>query len=261
MTKQNITILIIGIVSLLALVFSLIRVTPFEVTADTYTGVIVTLLSVVVTVVIGYQIFNIIEFKDKLNSQVEENKSLRNEILEMKDEVQNMKDDLQRRIDKNEHLSLMRDYENEAQSNFKSNPEKNCINSISSIMSAIYFGLESDCGYMNSLFYEFRRYLTYLSPHALHIFSCVQNKDGLRYVCHNLETIPLNEWIDEIQCANILIEDEHIRKHKRYDSIKYEYGRIMRIFKERIDRIKENPNIDFTPEENQAIIDDSSLVF
>lgn len=259
MTRQNLSILIIGIISMLALVFSLIRVTPFEVTADTYTGVIVTLLSVVVTFVIGYQIFNIIEFKDKLNSQVEENKSLRKEILGMKEEVQNMQDDLKKRIDKNEQLSLMRDYENEAQSNFKSNPEKNCINSISSIMSAIYYGLESDCGYMNSLFYEFRRYLTFLSPHALHIFSCVQNKDGVWHVCHNSETAPLNEWIDEIQCVNILLEDRRIRKHKKYDTIKYEYGRIMKIFKERIDRIKENPIITFTPEEDQEIMDDAPL--
>lgn len=261
MTKQNITILIIGIVSLLSLVFSLIRITPYEITADTYTGVIVTLLSVVVTVVIGYQIFNVIEFKEKLNSQVEENKSLRNEILEMKEEVQIMKDDLQKRIEKNEQLSLMRDYENEAQSNFKSNPEKNCIISISSIMSAIYYGLESDCGYMNSLFYEFRRYLTYLSAHALHIFGCVKTKDGTWYVCHNSETIPLNEWIDEIQCANILLEDERIRKHNKYDTIKYEYGRIMKIFKERIDRIKDDHLVVFTPEENQTIMDDSPLGF
>ena len=115
MTKQNLSILIIGIISVLALVFSLIRVIPFEVTADTYTGVIVTLLSVVVTIIIGYQIFNIIEFKDKLNSQIDENKSIHSEILKMKEDVQTMKDDLQKRIDKNEQLSLMRDYENEAQ--------------------------------------------------------------------------------------------------------------------------------------------------
>lgn len=261
MTKQNLSILIIGIISVLALVFSLIRVIPFEVTADTYTGVIVTLLSVVVTIIIGYQIFNIIEFKDKLNSQIDENKSIHSEILKMKEDVQTMKDDLQKRIDKNEQLSLMRDYENEAQSNFKSNPEMNCISSISSIMSAIYYGLECDCRYMNSLFYEFRQYLTYLSAHALHIFGCVQNQDGMWYVCHNSETIPLNEWIDEIQCANILLEDERIRKHKKYDTIKYEYGRIMKVFKERIDRIKDDHLVVFTPEENQAIMDDSPLGF
>lgn len=261
MTKQNLSILILGVISILSLVFSLIRITPFEVTADTYTGIIVTLLSAVVTVVIGYQIFNIIEFKDKLNSQVEENKSLRKEILEMKEEVQNMKDDLQKRIDKNEQLSLMRDYENEAQSNFKSDPEGNCINSISSIMSAIYYGMECDCGYMNSLFYEFRKYLTHLSPHALHIFGCTKNKDGVWHIWHNAETISLNEWIDEIQCANILLEDRRIRKHKKYDTIKYEYGRIMKIFQERIDRIKENPIITFTPEEDEAIMDDAPLGF
>ena len=114
---------------------------------------------------------------------------------------------------------------------------------------------------MNSLFYEFRRYLTYLSAHALHIFGCVQNIDGMWYVCHNSETIPLNEWIDEIQCANILLKDERIRKHKKYDTIKYEYGRIMKVFKERIDRIKDDHLVVFTPEENQAIMDDSPLGF
>lgn len=35
----------------------------------------------------------------------------------------------------------------------------------------------------------------------------------------------------------------------------------MKIFQERIDRIKENPIITFTPEEDQAIIDDSPLGF
>ena len=56
MKKQNIYNLALGIICICSLVFSLIRVVPFEVSSDTYVGVIVTLLSIIVTFVVGYQI-------------------------------------------------------------------------------------------------------------------------------------------------------------------------------------------------------------
>ena len=52
--KQKYIIFLSVILSATALLFSLIRVLPFEVTEDTYMGTMATFLSIAVTLVIGY---------------------------------------------------------------------------------------------------------------------------------------------------------------------------------------------------------------
>ena len=53
----------------IAIGFSLLKVTPFEITGETYVGTIVTLLSLAAAFVIGYQIYNAIEFKKDIAIQ------------------------------------------------------------------------------------------------------------------------------------------------------------------------------------------------
>lgn len=241
------------------MVFSLIRVVPFEVTADTYIGVTVTLLSVVVTVVIGYQIFNIIEFKQKLRSHAQENAAVREEILNTKDEVSKLQVELQRRIDRNHNLSEMRDALNEADYLYRSDPEKYCIESISNLMTALYYALESDYKNYDCIFHDFRKYITNISSHTLEAVGGSQTKDGVWHVIRNNEEWTLDEWIDDVMCATLFSRENMIKNHSNYPEIKYEYIRVTKILRDRIDAIKKNPLIIFYPEDNQPIMAESPL--
>lgn len=55
--------------AIIAISIAILKVTPFEITGDTYIGIIVTLLSIASTLVIGYQIYNAIEFRKEINNQ------------------------------------------------------------------------------------------------------------------------------------------------------------------------------------------------
>lgn len=259
MTKQNLTILIIGIISVFALVFSLIRVMPFEVSADTYVGIIVTLLSVAVTVAIGYQIFNIIEFKQKLESHADENAAVRKEILNTKDEVKKLQVELQKRISRNNNLSEMRDALNEADYLFRCDPEKYCIESISTLMTALYYALESDYEHFDCIFHDFRKYITNITSHTLQAVGGCQTTDGVWHVIRNNKEWTLDEWIDDVMCATLFSRENMIKNHSNYPEIKYEYIRVTKILRDRIDAIKKNPLIIFYPEDNQPIMAESPL--
>ena len=67
--KQWIINLIIILLSIIAILFSLLRVTPFEITSEAYIGTIVSLLSLATAFAIGYQIYNAIELKKEIENQ------------------------------------------------------------------------------------------------------------------------------------------------------------------------------------------------
>ena len=67
--KQWIINLILLLLSIIAILFLLLKVTPFEVTSETYIGTIVSLLSLAAAFVIGYQIYNAIEFRREIKNQ------------------------------------------------------------------------------------------------------------------------------------------------------------------------------------------------
>lgn len=64
--KQLIFNIIVGFISILALIFSLFKLALFAITSDPYIGIIVSTLSIATTLVIGYQIYNVIEIRREL---------------------------------------------------------------------------------------------------------------------------------------------------------------------------------------------------
>lgn len=231
----------------MALLFSLIRVMPFEVSSDTYIGVIVTLLTIVVTLVIGYQIFNIIEFKQKLESQVRE-------CSELKEEISSTSKELKEKIFYIDANSKMRLNEVECEYLMKLSPEVYFTRCYNNELEALYYALEIDCEYNDHFFYILRKCLTRVSAHSFYIYGA-HNINGV-WCVDDPECTPISEHIDD-QCALIKITDSRIRKHKNFAKIKYEYDRVMKIFDSRIARIKENHNVEFSKEENDAIMKDT----
>lgn len=67
--KQWMINLILFFTAITAIGISLIRVVPFEITEATYVGIIVTLLGIIATILVGYQIYNAIELKRDIERQ------------------------------------------------------------------------------------------------------------------------------------------------------------------------------------------------
>ena len=82
--KQWMINLVLLLLSLVALLFSLLKVTPFEITSETYIGTIVTLLSFAAALVIGYQIYNAIE----LRKEIENQRKKYDEIVKRNEEIE-----------------------------------------------------------------------------------------------------------------------------------------------------------------------------
>ena len=83
--KQQIFNIIVGSISILALIFSLLKLTPFSVTSEDYISTIVSALSIAATLVIGYQIYNVVEIKRELkqfDKKIEQQKTLYKSIIE-----------------------------------------------------------------------------------------------------------------------------------------------------------------------------------
>ena len=84
--KQWMINLVLFILSIAAILFSLLKVTPFEITSETYIGTIVSLLSLATALVIGYQIYNAIELRKEIENQRKKYDEIikRNEKIESK---------------------------------------------------------------------------------------------------------------------------------------------------------------------------------
>ena len=101
--KQKIINLLFVIGILLSLFFSWYKVIPCEITNDTYIGTIVTALSIVITLVIGYQIINVIEIRKDLREQRAENEKERNHYAQLLNDVEQKSLILERRIKEQEN--------------------------------------------------------------------------------------------------------------------------------------------------------------
>lgn len=93
MKKTWISIVALAI-SVVAFCFSICRVVPVEIGTDTYIGTLATLIGICVTLVIGYQIFNVIEWR----GQLRELKTLKRELTATKEELNNLQYDLKGEI-------------------------------------------------------------------------------------------------------------------------------------------------------------------
>lgn len=87
--KQWVINLILFFAAIVAIGFSLLRVVPFEVTESTYIGIIVTFIGIIVTVLVGYQIYNAIEFKKDIEKQrIELKGEIESRNKEFKDSIE-----------------------------------------------------------------------------------------------------------------------------------------------------------------------------
>ena len=84
----------ITLICLLSLTLSVCSVIDYSFCADSFIGIVGTYIGIAVTLIIGYQIFNIIEFREELKVQkrandniIEKNAILQNKLAEQQDAI------------------------------------------------------------------------------------------------------------------------------------------------------------------------------
>jgi len=86
MKKQFWNILSI-VIAIIALCFSLWKVTPFNVNGDVFIGTIATFIGVSVTLLIGYQIYNAVELKKDIQEQKKISEQTRQQYLDVSEKI------------------------------------------------------------------------------------------------------------------------------------------------------------------------------
>ena len=93
--KKNKLSIIALLFSLIAVVFTFFRITPFEFTSDTYIGVVATFVAVSVTLVIGFQIINTLEIRKEISEQRKMSEELKQLNIELNKTIENQKNEME----------------------------------------------------------------------------------------------------------------------------------------------------------------------
>lgn len=240
--KQQIFNFIIGFISILALIFSLLKVTPFTITSETYIGTIVSALSIATTLIIGYQIYNAMEIKSdlkqfgkKIQQQNSQYKSIieKNTELEKKLRVQD---------------SLLQGGFDIISANFELNKGNTKAAFYFNHHSLIFY-LQSDMNDFQPIFDNLRKNIVSLSIHSF-TYGYMTNQNG--------ELIN-QDIISDINSYKEIINSEEniIREQPNFVIIQTEYNRVIGHFYKRLDDFIKNPNIQLSEVEKDKILNPS----
>lgn len=242
--KQNVFNTILGSVSIAALVFSLLKITPFEISSETYIGIIVSALSIAATLIIGYQIYNTIEIKNKLKQ------------FDKKIRQQNIKYKLI--LEKNTALEKELQIQNSLFQGGLDIINANFEQDKGNEKAALYFAHHSLSFYLASNMNDFQPIFNIMRKNIATL--SIQSFSFGRII----PTDNSGELIDPIIISDIiaykdliLSDGEKIKGHPNFAQIKTEYERVINHFSQRINHILKHPNILLTEEEKTRILNPS----
>lgn len=242
--KQWLINLVLLLLSIAAILFSLLKVTPFEITGDTYIGTIVSLLSLAAAFVIGYQIYNAIEFRKEIENQ----RKKYNEIIKRNGEIESklkcQEYTMQEGFD---IISSLITY-NSGPSDFV------CGIAFQDMHRALLSSIETERTDYDWIFGWMRKFISEMNNQTF-TSEYAKLSDGSYSinVPENNYGKTIQEVIDEF--ARPIIEDEKlIRSNKNFCKIQLEYNRVMKIFYKRLSDITQDPMKQLTAEEINRII-------
>ena len=254
--KQKIINLLFVIGILLSLFFSWYKVIPCEITNDTYIGTIVTALSIVITLVIGYQIINVIEIRKDLREQRAENEKERNHYAQLLNDVEQKSLILERRI---------KEQENEASEGlnilhsliiFNDGQDfVTCTDAFAIMHRALQYSIETDRTEYEWLFQYLRKFISVMQVQAFKA-SVSYHKDGkitINVLGHPYYGKELKTMLNDY-CKPIYEVDSIIRSNPNFIKIKLEYERVMRHFENRIQGMLKDPSTPPSQEEQDYIM-------
>lgn len=241
--KQWIINLILLLLSIIAILFSLLKVTPFEVTSETYIGTIVSLLSLATAFVIGYQIYNAIEFRKEIEIQ----KKKYDNIIRRNEEIEN-------KLKRQEYA--MQEGFDIISSLIKYNSDQSflvCGTAFQCMHRALLSSIETDRVDYEMIFGYLRIYISHMNSQTFTSgFACFPDRSYRINVPGDNYGKTLQDVIDEF--AKPIKEDEkQIRSNKNFCKIQSEYNRVMKLFYHRLSDIAQNPMKQLTIEETEKI--------
>lgn len=241
--KNNLISIITIVISVIAIGFSLLRITPFEITSDTYIGTIATFIGIAVTMLVGYQIVNTFEIKNEVTEQ----RKLANDLKQMNEDlnkiIEKQKNEMQEGFDIFSTLV-----------NYQENGWTSSIQAFSSLHRALVNSLETDRTEYERIFNLLRKYIVHINWQNF-VSGFTTSSEG-RYICNTTDSKDYGKDLKDIikEYTDIVDKDEKkIREDCNFCRIQIEYDRVMKLFHRRIEEIIANPQNEITPEEEFAI--------
>ena len=243
--KQWVINWILAVLSIMAILLAILKVTPFEVSEGTYIGIMISLLGLSVAILIGYQVYNAIELKSELKEQKTQNKELRS-LLE-KFELEKRMLEAQMAEGFAIHSSFIQYYRGQG--------FITCGDALLNMHEALLYSLDTNRTNYGWMFNYIRQYIAEMSSQTF-VPNLAQHSDGEWYIAipGNYQEMTLKKYID-IVFKPLFDNDSKIRKHQNYCRIQFEYERVMHILNDRITSIVKDPTSSYlSPEEKDKII-------
>lgn len=242
--KRNLISLIAIVMSVIAIGFSLLRIVPFEITNDTYIGIIATFVSIAVTMLIGYQIVSILDIKKEIARQRKLSDGLTQMNKDLNITIEKQNNEMQEGFDIFSTLINYQEY-----------GRTSSIQAFKSLHHALISSLKTDRTEYDWIFKLLRKYIVeidwgnfcggyYTLPDGRHISSTPESK------YFNME---LKDIIKE-ETYELYKDEKQIRQDDNFHRIKIEYDRVMRAFRKRLDEVAKIPSKIITLEERNSIM-------
>lgn len=220
-------------IAIIALVFSLWKVTPFEVNGDVFIGTIATFIGISVTLLIGYQIYNAVELKKELQEQKKISEQIGKFYLDISDKIKLQESVMQEGFD---IISTLVSYQE--------NGESSSASAFKGMHNALVSSLDTDREDFEWLFRLLKKYISDINWRNFCGSTSIK-EDGLLYVSDGGENQgrSLSEIINSE--FNTLIDEKEkvIRAHKNFRIVKMEYDKVMRLYRQRIKELLENKEL------------------
>lgn len=234
--KNNRIAFIAIVISLIAIAFTFLRITPFEVSNDIYVGLIATFIGISVTLVIGFQIINTLEIRKEISEQ----KKLSTELEQMNNKlnktIEIQKNEMQEGFD---IINTLIQYQE--------NGWTYSIDAFKSLHHALVSSLKTGRTEYEWIFDLLRKYIADINW---------QNFEGTLVQIGGGSSIIGNKDLKDIvkEYTDKVDEDEKIlRENENFCCIKMEYDRVMKLYRKRIADMLENPNTIFTTDDKKTI--------
>ncbi len=231
--------ILLTLLCVVSLGFSLFRVYPCEVGNETFLGFVLSIVGVIVTLVMGYQIFSVVEFRGELQKQKEENQRVAADNIRLHQVIENQLQKMSKqdaRIEEsiNMNMSFI--------AYFAGDSTKTSYNALVPMFKALYYALESESGNIEEIFINLQHYIDNLQGQTFGI-KTTQAYQGNYVVVesgHPYNLHPVREYINH--CISPIQEIEKmIEGHKNFFMIKLEYNRQKTNFYSKIEQICQEP--------------------
>lgn len=261
--KVRILDILLIIFSIIAVGFSLVRVVPFECSSETYIGVLVTLLGIGVTLVIGYQILNVVEIRNKIEKQSEISKKLLIKNKHLEQCLTKKIKELKKKSEEQEHHNKKRDYEIDEQldvlrayNSYNSNAVTHVGDAFLSLHHSLIYGIHIEDNDFSLVFFNLRKYLSEMDKMSIGIVGGItKGEDGIPYIFDGTHKTYVYDCVDSY-CNRIYETENTIKQNANFYLIEDEYNKIMRHFRIRMEWLRVDPNKILTEEEKQSIFED-----